>query len=913
VLNKMGLVYHRQGRYSDAVSRLLQARQIAHLNNYANGEAEAFRAIGQLYHSQGKYADSITQYIYALAIFRREQNQDGEASTLTQLASVFVSNGRFQEATENYNQALELAQTLHDRTTEASALSGIATVYRERGHYTAALANFQQSLEIVRRLHDPALEAEIILQLAQVYLYQGGYSSALATCQQARDIAREIENRSLQAQSIGLMAQIYQNQAMFGQALERYQEASLIMRSLNDRDGESAVLKGIASVYQDQGRYAQALDAYQAALKLVHRIESPAEEGAILIKMASIYEILNDEQQALALYNQALTIMREMDNYNGHVTSLLGLGRAYLSLGLSTESSNIVTQVLKMASERTDKSIEAEALAVMGDVLVVQGSFTVAIETYESALILLQGIGSPAKEGQITGKIAYAFEQQEEWAQSLAYYETAMAALETVRLNAGSEFGRASFIDQYVDLFNQAIQLNYDLGKYESAFLISERSRARAFQDSLATGRITLSDNDASELLTQELEAFTARQNIRDALLQAENQVPLDSGLISDLEAQLQAAEDLHDGIIREIEERQDSLIDLIPTHSTVQTLQEIQAPLDSQTTIVSYWMLKDQTLAFILTKNNLEVIGLPGITRQRIETIVADLFEWFNRENSHPRSLRLLYQQIMQPILPYLQTPYVMIVPHQQLHYVPFAALTDGVNYFGNQYTLSVIPTVSSLPYLTEKASTKVNEAVDAALVMGDPMVSSIALEPLVYAASEAEAVAEMLQVPSYVAAAATESILRHKVADASVLHLATHGKYDPEEPLKSVIYLAATADEDDGLLEVGEVFALPLKKVQLVTLSACETNIGKLSRGDELVGLTRAFFYAGTPTVISSLWLVDDAATERLMIEFYRNWLKKDMDKATALRVAQIEVQHDPRWQSPYYWSGFVLNGLP
>jgi hypothetical protein len=112
--------------------------------------------------------------------------------------------------------------------------------------------------------------------------------------------------------------------------------------------------------------------------------------------------------------------------------------------------------------------------------------------------------------------------------------------------------------------------------------------------------------------------------------------------------------------------------------------------------------------------------------------------------------------------------------------------------------------------------------------------------------------------------------------------------------------------------VLQAEEAYGLDLKGNQLVSLSACETNVGELSAGDELVGLTRAFFFAGTPTILSSLWSVDDAATAALMTAFYKHW-QAGAGKAQALQAAQAEVRANPQWVSPFYWAGFVLNGDP
>ena len=105
----------------------------------------------------------------------------------------------------------------------------------------------------------------------------------------------------------------------------------------------------------------------------------------------------------------------------------------------------------------------------------------------------------------------------------------------------------------------------------------------------------------------------------------------------------------------------------------------------------------------------------------------------------------------------------------------------------------------------------------------------------------------------------------------------------------------------EDDGRLEVREIFGLDLRQANLVVLSACETALGSQSRGDELVGLARAFLYAGTPTVVASLWPVEDQATEALMTAFHRR-VQAGEGIAAALAEAQAEVRSQPRWAAPF-----------
>lgn len=138
-------------------------------------------------------------------------------------------------------------------------------------------------------------------------------------------------------------------------------------------------------------------------------------------------------------------------------------------------------------------------------------------------------------------------------------------------------------------------------------------------------------------------------------------------------------------------------------------------------------------------------------------------------------------------------------------------------------------------------------------------------------------------------------------------IVHIAAHSDFQPQNPLFSAILLAAD-EQEDGRLETHEIFNLNLDQTDLVVLSACATHLGELSRGDELVGLERAFFRAGTPSLLSTLWRVDDKATAALMERFYIH-LRAGRPKAESLCLAQIETRIE--YPDPYYWAGFLLVG--
>ena len=150
-------------------------------------------------------------------------------------------------------------------------------------------------------------------------------------------------------------------------------------------------------------------------------------------------------------------------------------------------------------------------------------------------------------------------------------------------------------------------------------------------------------------------------------------------------------------------------------------------------------------------------------------------------------------------------------------------------------------------------------------------------------------------------------------KLGQARYLHLATHGLFNTREPALSGLVFSLVDRQgrpQDGFLQIADVFNLSLNS-QLVVLSACETGLGDQVRGEGLVGLTRGFFYAGTPRVVVSLWKVDDHATAKLMSYFYEFLRKDNQSPSQALRSAQQKLRQLPDWSSPYYWAAFALQG--
>ena len=626
-------------------------------------------------------------------------------------------------------------------------------------------------------------------------------------------------------------------------------------------------------------------------------------EGIILNNIGTVYSEIGLYPEALEQFQKALVIRREIGDRAGEDVTLNNIGSIYWNQGRYSEALEQYQDALIIQQEIGDRLLEGTTSHNIGSRYHKQGRYTEALEQFQQALVIRREVGDRAGEGQTLAYIGAVYWEQKQYSDALNSYEQAMDQFKSIRVSAGSDSARASFISKHAGLYDLAAELYFQQDQPEKAFYTSERGRARSFLDSLATGYVELSDDTAALLYTQEQEAYSVRQAAQDELVKAKAQAASpDESLIADLEAQLIQAEKEYQAALEAIDARGDQLSQLVPGRSTVLDLHQIQVLLDGQTTLLSYWVLEEQTFAFILTQNSFDAVALP-IPRSDLYAEIDNFLSFPNTNTAFPESATALYQDLIEPLKPYLTSPHLVVIPHGRLHYLPFAALTDGSRYLVDDYTITYLPSASSLPFIQQNTG----RTVDTLLILGNPDTDVTDLKPLQFAESEAQAIAELFQATPLLGKDATESSVRQSASTAGVIHLAAHGTYNPYNPLYSAIYLAAD-EENDGSLEPHEVYGLDLARADLVVLSACQSHLGELSSGDELVGLTRAFFFAGTPTVVASLWNVDDETTELLMEKFYENLLE-GVGKAQALQQAQIDVR--AAYPNPYYWGAFVISG--
>ena len=335
----------------------------------------------------------------------------------------------------------------------------------------------------------------------------------------------------------------------------------------------------------------------------------------------------------------------------------------------------------------------------------------------------------------------------------------------------------------------------------------------------------------------------------------------------------------------------------------------------------VCYLVAEDSLFCFVLTRDGLDLRS-SSITRSELEGAIEELLSGGVQDlfTGDYTLLCLLHERLIQPLLPLLEgKSRLCIVPDGALNRLPFQALWDASSerYLAEDFALYSAPSLSTLDWLRRIGTYGRREI----LAFGNPVfdrmsstgdTASLQGDLVSLPATEQEVLAlEDVYRPNALVLngqAASERNFKSRGGGYGVIHLATHSLLNAASPLYSSIALTA-AEQEDGFLEAWEIMRQELN-ADIVVLSACETALGRLQEGEGMLGLTRAFFSAGVPSVVASLWSVEDRAT-RLLMERFHTGLRDGLRPAVALQQAQLFLLHETHYSNPAYWAPFVLIG--
>ena len=711
------------------------------------------------------------------------------------------------------------------------------------------------------------------------YLYLSDLESAFESFNKAHEIHRAEKNVRGEGISLYGLGWVHALRGEDQNALRIFSDSLICRRKVMDRRGEALTLTGIAKIQSRLGHHSEALNSLTLALNVVPASQRDAKAD-ILSNLGWVHKALNENQKAMSFFNAALAIRREIGDLTGETTTRYGLSIVHRNSGRLSEA-----------------ELEIEA-----------------------ALKIVESLRAKGSNQQL--RISYFASVQD-------YYEF------------------------YITLLIELDQLHPSAGYAAKAFHACERARARGLLDLLAETKIDLRQGVDASLLERER---TATQRLNALAVQ---QRQLSNHNIGAAEATDKEIYRLYNELeatraeIRRSNPRYAALTQIQPL-----TGSEIQKQVLDKDTLLLQYVFADKR-SFLLAATSDEITSYELSAHTAIESLSRRFYEavtfrnrrdlrqsperWraeISRADSTADGLaRDLSRMLLSPIKNKLTKQRLIVLTSGALQFIPFAALPvpsqtePGSRLLLDDHEIIVLPSVTALSAIRQEVKTRTSPA-KSVIVLGDPVfdssdsrvrqnlanarLSTEIFPRLISSRWEGEKILSLVppgEGKLVVDFAANRTFASNgEIGSYRFVHFATHALIDFDHPALSGIVLSMVDQSgrpQNGFLGMEDIFKLKMP-VDLVVLSGCRTALGKDYAGEGLVGLTRAFMYAGASRVAVSLWQVEDRSTSELMVRFYKYMLGPEkLSPPAALRAAQLDLRRDVRWRSPYFWAPFIIQG--
>ena len=945
-LNNIGSVYDSLGEKQKALDLYSQALPLLRAVGDRGGEAATLNNAGLVYDSLGEKQKALDFYTRALPLRRAVGDRRGEAATLNSLGLVYDSLGEKQKALDFYDQALTLGRAAGARREEATTLNNIGLVYDSLGEKQKALDLYSQALPLWRAVGDRSGEARALNNFGLVYDALGEKQKALDFYAQALSLLRAVGDRRTEATTLNNIGAVYDALGEKRKAIDFHTQALSLGRAVGARDVEARALNNLGVAYDALGEWRNALDFYTQALPLLRAVGDRRTEATALNNIGSAYDALGEKQKALDFYAQAAPLRRAVGDRSGEASTLNNIGVVYVSLGERRKALDFFTQALPLGRAVGDRQMEAVTLGNIAYVMRALGNFDESRSHMEAALKIIESLRAEVVSREL--RASY-------FATAQGYYEfyvdllMEMRKLEPTKSHDATAL-QASERARARSLIESLTEARADIRRgIDPALLGHERALSQQL-NAKAEIRLKLLNGPHTE--TQAVAIETEINALTIELQQIQTQIRQTSPRYADL-TQPQPL------TLAEIQQQVLDADTLLLEYSLGAERGFLWAV--TPTAITSYELPKREVIE-TAARNVYDMLtslkrGAPGATEQRLESPQGEAAKRFSTAAME------LSRMLLAPAAQQLGKKRLVIVADGALHYLPFGALPDPNDLNGKagdwrplivEHEIVNLPSASTLAALRREFKGR-RPAPKTLAILADPVFTTdddrfkprknrttpmpdeamaglngerilqqiaqasdrLKIARLPFTRQEAEQLMALTPAGAGMKAldfeASRATATSDQLSQYRYVHFATHGLADSERPELSTILLSLYDEQgrpQDGFLRAHEVYNLNLP-AEMVTLSACETGLGKLTRGEGLVSLTRGFMYAGAARVVVSLWSVSDQGTAELMAKFYRRVLVEGERPAAALRAAQVEMWKDKRWEAPYFWAAFTLQG--
>ena len=859
-----------------------------------------------------------------------------------------------------YERAIQVIDNQLKKTT-----SGDARIVLENKKADALIrsGNFKDAETILNDLSSRTLSlsqrALVETNYGSLYLNQGRNDLSLESLQSALgNFQKDKKDYSLDAaQSLAYLGNLYRTTGKYAQAEEQLLRALAIRQEYLKENNE-----WIAASYNDLGLvYSQidndkALDYYEKALGIYERLHGKDHPKIAIAKtnIGFIYSRLELYGDATNNFESALRTWEKIYP-QAHPTKaflLFNLGETYQKVGNAKAANEYFEKAIAMYEQSYGKKHPdiASVFNAVGNVRLSENEFDEALGYFQRAL---QANVSDFNSGDLNlNPRLDNFYNGITLLYSLMNKARALEARyygETIKINdLELAVTTLQVCDTLIDRLRQHITNESDK---ISLGVIASEVYANGVRMAFETGVVAFkkkpwnalsfffAEKSKSAVLLEAISDVNAKSfaRIPDDLLQQERQLKADIALTARMLAQKPAGTEEKQlretafALNRRYEEFIKGLETKFPEYYNLKfnaaspSIPDLQSKMNDNTAILSYFIDDkiNHVYIFIITKKKYNIIDRPisGDFDKYITALRNSLF--YNDEDTYRRVAEKLSADVLPKKLP-ASVKELVVLPTGRLSIVPFETLltTKGnkkenggppylINKYGVRYEFSA-------GLILQKEAAKRNQNSSILLCAPVTFQAKDQLNELPGTESEVKEISQLFASRNYKNTIFIRQEADEKVAksgtlkDYSYLHFATHGIVDEKSPELSRIFLQSGSDSEDGNLFTGEIYNLELN-ANLVTLSACQTGLGKISKGEGVIGLSRALVYAGAKSIIVSFWSVADESTALLMTDFYKQMLEDPAGNYSEnLRKAKLNLMKTDKYRSPYYWAPFVLIGF-
>jgi CHAT domain-containing protein len=844
-----------------------------------------------------------------LDLARRNGRESAEGRFLLDLSRAQEGAGRYRLALSGAHEGLKLARALGDRALEASAGVHLGLVYRRLGQYPQALAVTQEGLAVARAVGDPALESEGLRNLGAVDQAVGHPDQALAHYQDSLKLARSASDRAGEAKTLNDLGGLYRLRADYSQALRHYQQSLALKESVGDRGGAGRVLGNICLLYQNLRDFRRALDYCERSLAIARKSGDRPREANNLNNIGAIYRALGEYPKALDYYQRSVEAKRALADRAGEARGLNNIGELYWKQGDTGKAVDYLSRSLRIKEAIGDRPGQSASRYDLGLVYLEARRYDQAIEQFQRAWLLQTEIGQPEVLWRAMDGLSRTYAALSKPLLAIFFGKQAVNTIQSVRANIADmdEALQRSFLEDKMGVYRRLIDLLIRQGRLLEAQQVMAMLKEEEYFDFVrreadADARRTRVGYDAPEQpwneRYQRIAAKLVELGEEERVLKSKDEAALstqDRERLVQLDADLEVASQAFNAMLDELKAAFQQL-DKARGEELAQRQFDtgrmgMVRDLGPGTVLLQYILLQDGLRVLLTTASVQKPYRLPT-GESEINPLTCRLLEALRSPNLDPRPLaKVLYDLLIAPLAEDLEQAHaktLMVSLDGVLRYVPLAALYDGRHYLAERYALAVYiePAADRLKDPPKATWSVAGFGVTQAL-RDFPALQGVRAE-LEGIVKEQGRSGGVLDGTIRLDRDFTQQELRRALSPRyPVVHVASHFRIGPTETEAFLLL----GDGSALTLEQIRTGRYDFQNVDLLTLSACETAVGS-GQGREVEGLAVTAEKKGTKGVLATLWPVADQTTAALMQRIYALREGERLNKAEALRRAQLEL---------------------